>query len=568
VDPATALVDALTALRTAAADASFPLATPSAPEAVRVAGRVVRQIDDYVLPRLDRLDAPLLVVVGGSTGAGKSTLVNSIVMAPVSAAGVLRPTTRGPVLVSHPADAAWFTERHLLPSLARTPAHRPVAGKPDEDTVQVISAPALAPGLALLDVPDIDSVVGENRQLATRLLDVADLWLFVTTAARYADAVPWRVLRGARDRDTVLAMVLDRVPAGAEDDLAAHLRQMLAAQQLGGTAMFVVPEVPVDGSGLLPDDVVAPLREWLASLAADAQSRAAVIRTTLAGAVGSLAADVDTLALAADEQNRAWNALDRAASDAYADAEDSIATAVTGGAVLRGEALPDWQRFVGSGELARTLRTRRRPLRSAVSRRGLPGADLRAALTAGIAALIEEHTAGAAERAAAAWRASPAGSSLVTAALGGPARGLPERCRGLVRDWQRAVNRLAGEAQRRGGRRDRVGGGPAAAATALLATVAVCASPALVPTGAEVAAAGGTAASTQRSLEAVSAGESVRRLAQDARDDLFGRVHALLAAEAGRFTQARDAVDLDPALSARLRSAARTVTRLSAADAP
>ena len=41
--------------------------------------RSLAQLDDYVLPRLATIDAPLLAVVGGSTGAGKSTLVNSLV---------------------------------------------------------------------------------------------------------------------------------------------------------------------------------------------------------------------------------------------------------------------------------------------------------------------------------------------------------------------------------------------------------------------------------------------------------------------------------------------------------
>ena len=36
-----------------------------------------------------------------------------------------------------------------------------------------------------------------NRELAAQLLAAADLWLFVTTAARYADAVPWDLLRTA-----------------------------------------------------------------------------------------------------------------------------------------------------------------------------------------------------------------------------------------------------------------------------------------------------------------------------------------------------------------------------------
>ena len=57
-----------------------------------------------MLPRLRRLDAPLLAVVGGPTGAGKSTLVNTLVRQRISAAGVLRPTTRSAVLAYNPAD--------------------------------------------------------------------------------------------------------------------------------------------------------------------------------------------------------------------------------------------------------------------------------------------------------------------------------------------------------------------------------------------------------------------------------------------------------------------------------
>src|SRR3712207_7304862 len=55
-------------------------------------------------PRLRQMDAPLLMVVGGSTGAGRSTLVNSLVGAPVSASGVLRPTTRAPRSEEHTSE--------------------------------------------------------------------------------------------------------------------------------------------------------------------------------------------------------------------------------------------------------------------------------------------------------------------------------------------------------------------------------------------------------------------------------------------------------------------------------
>jgi hypothetical protein len=82
-------------------------------------------------PRLASLDAPLLAVVGGSTGSGKSTLVNSLVGSVVSAPGVLRPTTRSPVLVHHPDDERWFTPPASCPtSRARAVAARSRARRP------------------------------------------------------------------------------------------------------------------------------------------------------------------------------------------------------------------------------------------------------------------------------------------------------------------------------------------------------------------------------------------------------------------------------------------------------
>src|SRR5258705_12633732 len=101
---------ALIELRTVLAGTRCPLSLPGAEAAKGQAEATVRQLDDYLIPRLARLDAPLLVVTGGSTGAGKSTLVNSIAGQTVSPASARRPTTRDPVLVCNPLDASWFTE--------------------------------------------------------------------------------------------------------------------------------------------------------------------------------------------------------------------------------------------------------------------------------------------------------------------------------------------------------------------------------------------------------------------------------------------------------------------------
>jgi hypothetical protein len=87
---------ALTQLHDALQDLRLPLALPGVEEHRQSRVEMVDQLEDYVIPRVLSADAPLLAVVGGSTGAGKSTLVNSLVGTRVTQPGVLRPTTRSP----------------------------------------------------------------------------------------------------------------------------------------------------------------------------------------------------------------------------------------------------------------------------------------------------------------------------------------------------------------------------------------------------------------------------------------------------------------------------------------
>jgi GTPase Era involved in 16S rRNA processing len=191
--------------------------------------------------------APLLAVIGGPTGAGKSTLVNSLVRAPVSTTGFLRPTTRKPVLVCHPRSWARVHRHQLIP----------------------ISAPALPPGIALIDAPDINSIEQANRELSNELFDDADLWVFVTTAARYADAEAWRHLRAAQQRKVDLAVVLDRVPPQAVEEIVPHLTELLGEP----VPLFVVPDSQLDRQGMLPERVVMPIWEFLHKSASSKMSR-------------------------------------------------------------------------------------------------------------------------------------------------------------------------------------------------------------------------------------------------------------------------------------------------------
>lgn len=554
-----ALPQALAALREAVAGVRFDLDIPGAEGARESGAELVRQLDDYVLPRLLRLDAPLLTVVGGSTGAGKSTVVNSLVRAPVTPSGVLRPTTRSPVLVCHPEDLRWFSDTRVLPDLTRTSG----AGT-DHRTLQLVTSPSLDQGLAFLDAPDIDSVVAANRRLATQLLAAADLWLFVTTAARYADAVPWDVLETAHERGTALAVLLDRVPPGAEDDIAAHLGQMLAAHGLAEAPLFVVPETTLQG-GLLPEAVMAPLRHWFSDLARDAAARAAVVRRTLDGALDSLRPRTAGLTAQAHAQLDAAARLRADTREAYAGALAEVDEGMRDGSLLRGEVLARWQEFVGTGELLRTLQTRVGRLRdrftAAVTGRPQPGNELSSALESGVVLLVDAAAERAAERAAASWRSSAAGTALLRdtdTRLDRATPNLREGVERIVRDWQGAVLDLV----RREGADRRTTARVAAYgvnATGLVVMVAVFASTAFIPTGAEIGVASGTTLLSQKVLEALFGDQAVRRLADESRADLTERVGVLLGGEETRFADLLAAHATDPADAAALERAAAGV---------
>jgi hypothetical protein len=551
------LANALSRLRAAIGGVAYPLVMPSAEEARKVGTALVAQLDDYLLPRLARLDAPLLVVVGGSTGAGKSTLVNSLVRAPVSATGVLRPTTRSPVLVSNPTDLPWFQRGQLLPGLVRT-----AESSADPRTLQLVSAPALGAGLAFLDAPDIDSVVDRNRALAAQLLAAADLWLFVTTAARYADAVPWELLTTARLRGTVIALVLDRVPADAAGDVTAHLQEMLVTRNLGAAPLFVLPEATLDGQGMLAEDVTKPLHDWFGQLAADTDARGAVVRQTLNGALLALGPAVAGLAEAADDQVIAARSLEERVQQAYRNAQQTVADGLRDGRLLRGEVLARWQEFVGTGEFLKSLENKVGQLRdkifSALTGRPLPGRNLQAALESQLVTLLRGVAADAAEQAYAAWHAHPAGSALLTPDLQKPSADLPERADRLVRDWQEWVLGLVRE---EGGEKRVVARGAAYAVNGagLAVMIAVFTSTAFLPTGLEVAVGAGTTVAAQKVLEAIFGDQAIRALATRAREDLLTRVDECLDRDAARFTDRTVAVGIEADPGGELRRAAVAV---------
>jgi len=555
----TPLESALTELRAAVAPVNLPLPLPGAEEQRRVVQEITRQLDDYVMPRLATIDAPLLAVVGGSTGAGKSTLVNSLVGRQVSAPGVIRPTTRAPVLVHHSTDARWFADDRILPGLARSSG-----ATKDSRSLQLVVDDSIPPGLALLDAPDIDSVVVENRQLAAQLLAAADLWLFVTSAARYADAVPWTFLRAAADRSAAVAVVLDRVPPRAMTEVPPHLGQLMSERGLEDSPLFAVPETTVDADGLLPASAIQPIRAWLASLAADQASRAKVVHQTLDGAIGALAAKAPNLARAVEEQLEVIEQLRAEADHSYAEAVRTVQVQTADGTLLRGEVLARWHEFVGTGEFFRALEQKVSWLRDRLmaTLRGEPrgAGDLKVAVESGLESLLGEEAAAAAERAEASWQANAAGRALIERAdidLSRPSPDFDRRAARAIRDWQGAVlDLVADEGMTKRSRARFYALGVNGIGVALMIVV-FAHTGGLV--GAEIGVAGGTAVLAQRILEAVFGDQAIRRLAKTAKDDLDVRVQVLLADELVRYHKVLDALTVDPDQAERLRDAAAAV---------
>jgi hypothetical protein len=326
---ATSLLDAVKDLRRDVEATSFPLDLPGTESARASRARLVDQLGEHLIPRLTQLSAPAVVVVAGSTGAGKSTLVNSLVGAEVSAAGVLRPTTRRPVLVHHPLDAELV-------------AHLPML-----DAVDVVASDLVPRGVAMLDAPDLDSVLESNRDQAHRLLEAADLWLFVTTAARYGDALPWRVLEAAVQRGASIAMVLNRVPPASLPTVRGDLLDRLRAHGMDGSPLFVVPDLGPH-EGLLDAAVVAPVQRWLTNLAGPDRSRTVIART-LRGAFAALRPWVDELAEAVQDQVDAAAGIAAALDAAVVTPVDAAQSSLRGGAVADGAVRARWAGLTSPG---------------------------------------------------------------------------------------------------------------------------------------------------------------------------------------------------------------------------
>jgi energy-coupling factor transporter ATP-binding protein EcfA2 len=534
----TALQAALTGLAAQVAAATAVAPVPGDLGAAR-RRRLAWHLDDYLLPRVRDLEAPLVCILLGSTGAGKSSLLNGLAGARVSPSGVVRPTTMRPVVLLAPGQVDAFMSGKVLAALA------------DADRLQLVVHEGAFPEIALVDAPDVDSVEAENRRTAEELLQAADLCLFVTTAQRYADAVPWEFLRQAKARGVPLLVVVNRLPRREADRRAVldDARRRFEEAELG-TAGPGGRDLPLLGvtegardpaTDGLNAGAIEPVRRALAELSADTAALTAVKAQALRGALTGLPAATDEVAADSEADRRRAAALRAHVERAYDAEQERLQERLAGGDFLRGEVMRSWQEFVGVGDLGRWLSTGIGRVRSWLSRQFSPAKGApelqrtkEQAFDELIGALVR-HADVAAGNAATQWAADPAGALLLEAhpGLWGHGPELEPEARAMLTQW---LGRLTRMVEERGHSRRAFAFAASLGVNAIgvVAMLAVFAHSAGL-TGGEVAIAGGTAVINQKLLEALIGEAAVADIIRAAERDLRRTLRSALETDARRF---------------------------------
>lgn len=477
------------------------------------AERALRRLQDVVLPRLEDADAPVLVVVGGSTGSGKSTLVNSLLGRNVSRAGAVRPTTRRPVLICSPQAREWFMSDRVLPRLAKSSG----TGGESLDAITIVVEETLWPAVGIVDAPDIDSVEDGNRRLAGELLDGADLWVFVTTAARYADAVAWKHLEEAASRGLRIAVVLNRVPAGAAQEIREDLAALAQRRGLGEVTIHIVEEQPLS-DGRLPVQAIAPIGAYLEGIGRDAEERAAIVRRSLSGAVSSSLEEASRSLEAARERHCAFETASQDIAQLVASYARDVAFSSSDD-VLRGEVSSRIAEVLGSWDMTKTVSrvfsgigSR---LKGAIRGQAAPDVQVQRDLTGGLAQRLADQYHRAWQEAL--RRVRPlVDTSSMDELLNVDASA--QLARATAQRWTREVTELVREQAESSRVSGRMIAGSINVVTVSLMVAAFTMTGGL--TGVEVGIAGASAALSQTILEAVFGERTVRALAQQAREAL------------------------------------------------
>ncbi|PRY61356.1 50S ribosome-binding GTPase [Knoellia remsis] len=242
-----------------------------------------------------------VVALAGATGSGKSSLFNALAGADVATVGARRPTT------SRPTAAIWGDEpaAPLLDWLDVAARHHVDNTSPREGTIGSLD------GLVLLDLPDFDSRETSNREEAERVLELVDVFVWVTDPQKYADArLHDDYVAALATHDAVTLVVLnqvDRLTPQQVEECIADLKRLMARDGMPDAP--VIPTSARTGQGL---DVLGQRLSNAVAGAGAARSRLAADVRQSAAALSPAVADSEP-AINASGEDELVSALARAA---------------------------------------------------------------------------------------------------------------------------------------------------------------------------------------------------------------------------------------------------------------
>ncbi len=208
-------------------------------------GDVAAAGDEVVQRATEREGFPgttYVLALAGGTGVGKSSVLNALAGTAVSPVRSVRPTTDQPL--------AWVAadRREELEPLIAWLGVREVATHADASLAAV----------AVLDLPDVDSVRTEHRALVDELLPRIDAVAWVVDPEKYDDERLHGYLRALATHAPRMRFVLnkaDRLADAQRDELAADFRRRLAAAGIDAPRVSVVSAVRGDGIDALRADL-------------------------------------------------------------------------------------------------------------------------------------------------------------------------------------------------------------------------------------------------------------------------------------------------------------------------